>query len=540
MNRIWASLSIVAVASTLASQPSPGKSVSPAPSPLLFSSDQISEMQDIVSDGRYRSVFGGLAGDPSLPDSHVITIYVAPSADPAILSVAKAALSTIGAANDPKLGYEPKPWTVQYQTVGPSLAVLDGVVKQVASAEPWSTDVRDYLVSYGIDPNIHAVRVKVTSITQKIADEAQHSFGNLVTLEVGTRPHLTAETGQQDWDGQPYYGGDRISPGCTSGFAAYDQTARTYGFVTAGHCGPAIGQSVQQGTGGTFTGTLGIVTIQSNSNNTVDAEFVDGSRVGTSVDADVNTPAAQGVNVKTTGSSFVNLSLCIDGGYSGENCSGTVTQTNICVTFTDLIRRCYLNQVVAPQTAPALCQPGDSGSPWYTRESYGLSAYGIHTGGDDPHTCYYSEISQIMSRLGVSIVTNGLIPQAPSPLGDTIQNQVLNPNQYMSSSQLTANGVRVYKYMLDMQGTDGNLVLYAPGGSLWASNTAGNPNAVAAMGPDGNLVVYSASGTVLWATNTGSPQNNGSRLVVQGDGNLVMYRPNNTVVWATNTCCYRP
>ena len=61
--------------------------------------------------------------------------------------------------------------------------------------------------------------------------------------------------------------------------------------------------------------------------------------------------------------------------------------------------------------------------------------------------------------------------------------------------------------------TDGNLVVYYPGPSLYdpgsdgpsvafATNTSGNPGAYLAVQNDGNLVLYGASNTALWATNT--------------------------------------
>jgi hypothetical protein len=102
--------------------------------------------------------------------------------------------------------------------------------------------------------------------------------------------------------------------------------------------------------------------------------------------------------------------------------------------------------------------------------------------------------------------------------------EVLFPGQSISS----ANG----RYTLVYQG-DGNLVLYGPGGALWASNTNGQPVGVAIMQGDGNLVIYGPGGTVVWASNTdGNP---GARLVVQDDGNVVIYRTDGTAAWATNT-----
>jgi hypothetical protein len=54
--------------------------------------------------------------------------------------------------------------------------------------------------------------------------------------------------------------------------------------------------------------------------------------------------------------------------------------------------------------------------------------------------------------------------------------------------------------------TDGNLVLYVPGGHpIWASNTSGNPGAHLLAQNDGNVVIYRPDGHALWATNTNLP-----------------------------------
>jgi hypothetical protein len=87
------------------------------------------------------------------------------------------------------------------------------------------------------------------------------------------------------------------------------------------------------------------------------------------------------------------------------------------------------------------------------------------------------------------------------------------------------------QYTLVLQATDGNLVLYAPGGrALWATNRGGG--AMAAFQTDGNFVEYSSC-CALWASNTVG--RGGNLLVVQDDGNLVMYAPGPRAVWATNT-----
>jgi len=91
------------------------------------------------------------------------------------------------------------------------------------------------------------------------------------------------------------------------------------------------------------------------------------------------------------------------------------------------------------------------------------------------------------------------------------------------------------RFQLSMQ-TDGNLVLYGPGGALWSSQTAGSGATLAAFQADGNLVVYTPAMQPLWASNTSG--NPGSLLRLQDDGNLVIYDGAMQPTWATNTCCH--
>src|SRR5918993_2801053 len=121
--------------------------------------------------------------------------------------------------------------------------------------------------------------------------------------------------------------------------------------------------------------------------------------------------------------------------------------------------------------------------------------------------------------------TNTVTPGEPVASGDDMQpGEVLGAGQAISS----ANGRFTFVY----QG-DGNLVLYGPGGALWASNTNGQPVGGAIMQGDGNLVIYGPGSLYVWDSATdGNP---GSRLVVQDDGTVVIYRPDGTPAWATNT-----
>ena len=117
------------------------------------------------------------------------------------------------------------------------------------------------------------------------------------------------------------------------------------------------------------------------------------------------------------------------------------------------------------------------------------------------------------------------VPQFPSAQGDDMQpGEALYPDESIWS----ANGRFRFIYQ-----TDGNLVLYGPGGPLWNSQTGGKTPGVCVMQNDGNLVIYGPRAVYIWDSKT--PGNPGSRLVIQDDGNLVIYRPNNDPIWSI-TC----
>jgi Repeat of unknown function (DUF346) len=103
--------------------------------------------------------------------------------------------------------------------------------------------------------------------------------------------------------------------------------------------------------------------------------------------------------------------------------------------------------------------------------------------------------------------------------------QRLTPGQ-----SLTSNDGR---FTLVLQ-SDGNLVLYGPGGRYrWDTGTWGRPVEQAVMQSDGNFVLYAPGGTAVWDSKTNG--NPGAFVVIQDDGNLVIYRADGSAPWASNT-----
>jgi hypothetical protein len=148
-----------------------------------------------------------------------------------------------------------------------------------------------------------------------------------------------------------------------------------------------------------------------------------------------------------------------------------------------------------------------------------------HTSGNSTFGIDLEGISDHSSpAISFNVEGAALLPTGPVAQGDDMQpGEVLLPGQSLTSS----NGRFTFVYQ-----ADGNLVLYGPGGAMWASDTEGRVAGACIMQEDGNLVVYGPGWQGHWASAT--ENNPGARLVVQDDGNVVIYNPAWTPIWATN------
>ena len=113
---------------------------------------------------------------------------------------------------------------------------------------------------------------------------------------------------------------------------------------------------------------------------------------------------------------------------------------------------------------------------------------------------------------------------SPTPSPNTLTSAArLYPGQAVQS--------RDGRFALTYQ-TDGNLVLYGPGGARWSTQVFSTPG-YAEMQLDGNFVVYASNGTPIWASGTSGAR--GATLFVHDDGQVDIRTPQGLVVWATGT-----
>ena len=131
-------------------------------------------------------------------------------------------------------------------------------------------------------------------------------------------------------------------------------------------------------------------------------------------------------------------------------------------------------------------------------------------------------VHALVTHLGVRTRDGGTTgTPAPGPPASTL---TAGERLYPDTEIRSPNGAYVLRYQ-----SDGNLVLYGPGGAVWSSGTAGAGGLFAEMQPDGNFVVYHANGADPWESGTaGIP---GAELRVQDDGYLVVYDSGGNVPW---------
>jgi hypothetical protein len=158
-----------------------------------------------------------------------------------------------------------------------------------------------------------------------------------------------------------------------------------------------------------------------------------------------------------------------------------------------------------------------------SNEWYGwlLHSYQPFNGGDPANDGAYGTRTCVL----VIASTGGCdAPGSPDPhwIGSTLKS---GQSMYTDDYLVSDDG----RYRLIMQ-LDGNLVVYGPGGPVWATNRFAT-GARAIMQTDGNLVVRRPDGSAMCSTGTFAGT---SSLVMQNDGNLVIYGPNGPV-WATQS-----
>jgi hypothetical protein len=279
--------------------------------------------------------------------------------------------------------------------------------------QPWASDIKALLATWGVDPNADKVQVGLTRVTPAIANEASTLFGDRVELvtrsrdksadkvtklasppkivkvspqekmKLGTSAKLApAAAGPPLVDSEPYIGGDRMwrefnvageeeLEECTAG-GMWSTGADA--MASAGHCSqPNINwtQGYYDQPNNTLweTGPMGFVFVNAYSEGGSDSMLLDGGNYAPDVWSSANgglevTPVTAATTVSVAG-----VSVCFDGSFSGTRCSGHVSIPDQCSIVegpnpetgipTD-VTVCNQTRVTS---ATSIVQFGDSGGP---------------------------------------------------------------------------------------------------------------------------------------------------------------------------------
>lgn len=198
-----------------------------------------------------------------------------------------------------------------------------------------------------------------------------------------------------------YWGGAGVTasvgtPWCSTGFTVQN-AAGTRFQVTAGHCF-SNGTNVYTENGGSWMGSVSGNGINDWWNRQ-DMELIGGSSYwGYIYTGGVD--SSTGIRVVGAGDPVVGYSnYCHSGRTTGENCGHTVTSVNA-----QVCTQTGCKSPVISYTGGNIIQGGDSGSPFYVKDSTSSWARGINiaSGGG---TGYAEKWSRISGRYGVTITT---------------------------------------------------------------------------------------------------------------------------------------
>jgi streptogrisin C len=302
-------------------------------------------------------------------------------------------------------------WSLQITSAQHSARELNVAMEKATSDPSWRQLADPYLAIWYVDSAQNAIHIGMTRVTADLQKAAQNEFGDLAKLTVSARELLDNRSSQVD--SPPWWGGDGIQGqgddgrtyGCTGGFPV------TYGMLTAGHCF-SNGFLVSQPSASYRC--MGTVTDRTNGGNNYDYELVN---VAVNCNGSYVTGPGQG-SVYRYGSynrpigglahSYLGDQACFDGAYTEENCTGSVSQNDVCVVDqAHGITYCHLDQAQSTNLT-RLSGAGDSGGPVYEISGSKVYAQGIIE-GEAPGTvgviAYYTPMWRIIQDHGYTLVT---------------------------------------------------------------------------------------------------------------------------------------
>jgi hypothetical protein len=247
-----------------------------------------------------------------------------------------------------------------------------------------------------IDTNAPAdVVSSLTSTGAKVAARAA-SAG----VQVKVNKQRTTDLWHRRDDVPSYYGGGGLLASgalCSAGYTVTNSTGNRW-MVSAGHC-YAIGTRVNTESNLRYFGTVTNRALASLGQPGLDMELLSGSSYAGRIFTGGVTSTSS-IPVVSAGSASVGFNnYCHSGRTTGENCGHTAVSTNA-----QVCTQTGCKSPVIAFTGGVLSQGGDSGSPFYAKDSRGAFIRG-HVIAGNGSTSYAETWNKVAARYGVSIVT---------------------------------------------------------------------------------------------------------------------------------------
>ena len=240
----------------------------------------------------------------------------------------------------------------------------------------------------------------VASLTSAASGKAATTERSAATVKVKVNKQKVSDLFHRRDDSPSYYGGGGLLASnalCSAGYTVTNSTGNRW-MVSAGHC-YAVGTRVNTESNLRYFGSVTNRALASLGQAGLDMELLNGkSYAGRIFTGGVTSTTS--IPVVGAGAASVGFNnYCHSGRTTGENCGHTAVSTNA-----QVCTQTGCKTPVIAFTGGVLSQGGDSGSPFYAKDSRGAWIRG-HVIAGNGSTSYAETWNKVATRYGVSIVT---------------------------------------------------------------------------------------------------------------------------------------
>lgn len=240
----------------------------------------------------------------------------------------------------------------------------------------------------------------VASLTSATSAKGPTTRGSAASVKVKVNKQKVSDLFHRRDDSPSFYGGGGLLASgalCSAGYTVTNASGNRW-MVSAGHC-YAIGTRVNTESNLRYFGTVTNRALASLGQAGLDMELLNGQPYAGRIFTGGVTSSTS-IPVVAAGSASVGFNnYCHSGRTTGENCGHTAVSTNA-----QVCTQTGCKSPVIAFTGGILSQGGDSGSPFYAKDSRGAWIRG-HVIAGNGSTSYAETWNKVAARYGVSIVT---------------------------------------------------------------------------------------------------------------------------------------